>query len=196
MKAKRQTKTGNRSAARSSTAGSRRASTRSRAKSGSAASTRGRRSSGSQDAIALLKSDHREVDELMQRYQGARSDRKEALARQICTALKVHAQIEEELLYPAAREVLSADDADLVDEAAVEHATIKRLITDVEASSPSESLYDAKVTVIGEYVKHHVKEEEGELFPKLRASGLDLTALGERLAERKAALMQQQQSAS
>lgn len=153
-------------------------------------------SSRGQDAIALLKADHREVDELVQRYESARSDRKEAIARQICTALKVHAQIEEELLYPAAREVLDADDADLVDEAAVEHATIKRLVMDVEASSPAESLYDAKVTVIGEYVKHHVKEEEGELFPKLRSSGLDLKALGEQLAARKATLMQQQQGAS
>ena len=196
MKAKRQMKTGNRSAARSATASSRRTSTRSRAKSSSAVSARGRRSTGGQDAIALLKADHREVDELVQRYDSARSDRKAALAQQICMALKVHAQIEEEILYPAAREVLGGDDSDLVDEAAVEHATIKRLITDVEASSPSEPLFDAKVTVIGEYVKHHVKEEEGELFPKLRASGLDLKALGEQLAERKAALMQQQQSAS
>jgi hemerythrin superfamily protein len=148
-----------------------------------------------QDAIALLKSDHREVDELMQRYEKARSDRKEAIARQICLALRVHAQIEEELLYPAARESLDADDGDLVDEAAVEHATIKRLVGEVEGSSPGDSLYDAKVTVIGEYVKHHVKEEEKELFPKLRDSELDLDALGEQLAARKAVLMQERQRA-
>jgi hemerythrin superfamily protein len=147
------------------------------------------------DAIALLKSDHREVDELVQRYEKARSDRKEAIARQICLALRVHAQIEEELLYPAARESLDADGGDLVDEAAVEHATLKRLVGEVEGSSPRDSLYDAKVTVIGEYVKHHVKEEEKELFPKLRDSELDLKALGEQLAARKAVLMQERQRA-
>jgi hemerythrin superfamily protein len=101
----------------------------------------------------------------------------------------VHAQLEEEMLYPAAREVLGENDADLVDEADVEHATIKRLVSEVERSSPKDSLYDAKVKVIGEYVKHHVREEEKELFPKLQASELDLKALGEQLVARKAALM-------
>ena len=137
----------------------------------------------------MLKADHREVDELVQKFEKARSDRKEAIARQICQALTVHAQIEEEMLYPAAREVLDGEDADLVDEADVEHATIKRLVLDVERSSPTDPLYDAKVNVIGEYVKHHVKEEEKELFPKLQASELDLKALGEQLAARKASLM-------
>jgi hemerythrin superfamily protein len=154
-----------------------------RAKTSGAASRRG------QDAVSLLKADHREVDELVQRYERARSDRKEAIARQICLALTVHAQLEEEMLYPAAREVLGENDADLVDEADVEHATIKRLVSEVERSSPKDSLYDAKVKVIGEYVKHHVREEEKELFPKLQASELDLKALGEQLVARKAALM-------
>ena len=145
------------------------------------------------DAVALLKADHREVDELVQQFENARSDRKEAIARRICTALTVHAQIEEELLYPAAREVLDEDDMDLVDEADVEHASIKQLVRDVESSSPGDALYDAKVKVIGEYVKHHVKEEERELFPKLRRTELDLRELGARLAERKQALMQEMQ---
>ena len=145
----------------------------------------------SQDAVALLKADHREVDELVQQFEKARSDRKEAIARRICTALTVHAQIEEELLYPAARNVLDPDDMDLVDEADVEHASIKQLVAEVESASPSDALYDAKVKVIGEYVKHHVKEEERELFPKLRRTELDLKALGVQLAERKQALMQE-----
>ena len=145
------------------------------------------------DAVALLKADHREVDELVQQFENARSDRKEAIARRICTALTVHAQIEEELLYPAARNVLESDDMDLVDEADVEHASIKQLVAEVESASPSDALYDAKVKVIGEYVKHHVKEEERELFPKLRRTELDLKALGAQLAERKQALMQEMQ---
>jgi hemerythrin superfamily protein len=145
------------------------------------------------DAVALLKADHREVDELVQQFENARSDRKEAIARRICTALTVHAQIEEELLYPAARNVLDSDDMDLVDEADVEHASIKQLVAEVESASPSDALYDAKVKVIGEYVKHHVKEEERELFPKLRRTDLDLKALGAQLAERKQALMQESQ---
>ena len=147
----------------------------------------------SQDAVALLKADHREVDELVQQFENARSDRKEAIARRICTALTVHAQIEEELLYPAARNVLDSDDMDLVDEADVEHASIKQLVAEVESASPSDALFDAKVKVIGEYVKHHVKEEERELFPKLRRTELDLKALGAQLAERKQALMQETQ---
>jgi hemerythrin superfamily protein len=145
------------------------------------------------DAVALLKADHREVDQLVQQFENARSDRKEAIARRICTALTVHAQIEEELLYPAARNVLDPDDMDLVDEADVEHASIKQLVAEVESASPSDALYDAKVKVIGEYVKHHVKEEERELFPKLRRTELDLKALGAQLAERKQALMQETQ---
>lgn len=154
------------------------------------------RSRNGQDAIALLKADHREVSELLQQYETARSDRKQAIARRICHALTVHAQIEEELLYPAARETLAARDVDLVDEADVEHASIKRLVREVEDSEPSDEHYDAKVKVIGEYVKHHVAEEERELFPKLRDSDLDLKALGGRLAERKTALTRELQHAA
>ena len=95
----------------------------------------------------------------------------------------MHATIEEELFYPAARE--AEVDADLLDEAEVEHASAKELIAQIEAMSPDEDLYDAKVTVLGEYIDHHVKEEEGELFPKCRKSDMDLEGLGEALAARK-----------
>ncbi len=95
----------------------------------------------------------------------------------------VHAQIEEEIFYPAAYEAL--DDDDLLDEAEVEHASAKYLIAQIEASSPSEPLFDAKVKVLGEYVDHHVQEEEKEMFPECRASDMDLKALGEQLRARK-----------
>lgn len=101
--------------------------------------------------------------------------------------LTVHATIEEEIFYPAAYEAL--DDDDLLDEAEVEHASAKALIAEIEASQVGEPLFDAKVTVLGEYIDHHVQEEEKELFPECRASGMDLKALGEQLAARKAELM-------
>jgi hemerythrin superfamily protein len=101
--------------------------------------------------------------------------------------LTAHATAEEELFYPRAREVLG-DDEDLVDEADVEHASAKELIAQIEAGSPDDPLYDAKVKVLGEYIDHHVKEEEGEMFPKIRKSDLDLDAIGEEIAARKAEL--------
>ena len=152
------------------------------------AMTRGERN---QDAIKLLKADHREVADLVEEFSEADRDDKARIAQQICSALTVHAQIEEEILYPEAREALDEEDRDLVNEADVEHATIKRLVAEVEESSPEDEHFDARVTVIGEYVKHHVKEEEKELFPKLRESELDLDELGARLAARKAELSSQ-----
>ena len=142
-----------------------------------------------QDAIALLKADHKEVDHLLGKYEEADESDKGAIARQICTALSVHAQIEEEILYPAAREVLDDQADELVNEADVEHASIKQLVAEVQESSPDDEHYDAKVKVIGEYVKHHVKEEENELFPKLAKSELDTKVLGAQLAARKAELL-------
>ncbi|MFO1207247.1 MAG: hemerythrin domain-containing protein [Burkholderiales bacterium] len=143
------------------------------------------------DAIALLKADHKEVSGLLKQYESADgNDEKEVLARQICEALTVHAQVEEEIFYPAVRKVLDEDDQDLLDEADVEHGSIKQLVADVERASPADDdHYDAKVTVIGEYVKHHVREEEKELFPKVQRTGLDTKAIDEQLAARKAALM-------
>lgn len=140
------------------------------------------------DAIKLLKADHKEVKGWFADYEKTDDDaRKQALADQICKALTVHAQIEEEIFYPAAYDAL--DDDDLLDEAEVEHASAKDLIAQIEASKVGEPLFDAKVTVLGEYIDHHVEEEESELFPECRDSDMDLKALGEALATRKAELM-------
>lgn len=141
------------------------------------------------DAIALLRSDHQLVQGLFDQFEKARGDeRKGELAERICRELTVHARIEEEIFYPAAREVLR--DEDLLDEAEVEHASAKDLIAQIEASRPGAKLFDAKVTVLGEFIKHHVKEEHNEMFPKLRKTKLDLKALGERLQARKMALQE------
>jgi hemerythrin superfamily protein len=148
--------------------------------------------SGPPDAVQLLTADHREVKALFQEYQKlvdheAEDDEKLELAQQICMMLTVHATVEEEILYPAAQAAIK--EPDLVDEANVEHASAKELIAQIEASDPSEALYDAKVKVLGEYIDHHVKEEEGEMFPQLRRAKLDLAAMGEEIAQRKQALM-------
>lgn len=138
----------------------------------------------SADAIALLKADHAKVQDLFSQFEKARSDdRKQTLAQQICAELTVHTTIEEEIFYPAAREAL--DDDDLVDEADVEHASAKELIAQIQGGSPDDDKWDAKVTVLGEYIKHHVKEEQNEMFPKLRKAELDLRALGDQLRARK-----------
>jgi hemerythrin superfamily protein len=141
-----------------------------------------------QDAIALLEADHREVDALFDRYEEADGDaEKGELAAQICLALKVHAQIEEELFYPPARD--KTGDADLVDEAVVEHMGAKTLVAQIEAMKPGQPLYDALVKVLSEQVRHHVEEEETELFPEVRETRMDLDALGAKLAARKAELL-------
>lgn len=137
------------------------------------------------DAVDLLIEDHREVQDLCKKYEAAKNDDdlKVAIAEQICLALRVHTQIEEEIFYPAVRGAL--DDAEQIDEAVVEHQTAKSLIEQVESGDVEDPLYDAKVKVLGELVEHHVKEEETEMFPEVRASGLDLEALGERMARRR-----------
>lgn len=138
-------------------------------------------------AIALLKQDHRDVEKMFEQFEKARSaDRKAELALKICKALTVHAQIEEELFYPEARGEV---DEDLLDEAEVEHSGAKKLIAEIEAMTPDDRLFDAKVTVLSEYIKHHVKEEEEELFPEAKKSDMDLDAIGEQLAARKQELM-------
>jgi len=142
------------------------------------------------DAIGLLKADHKAVDQMFKEYEELKTGGKAAkvrVAMRICDALTVHATIEEEIFYPAAR-LHGEDVRDLVDEAAVEHQTLKDIIARLRAAPSSDPLYDAGVKVLSEYVKHHVKEEENELFPKVRKSNADLVALGERLAARKAAL--------
>ena len=150
-------------------------------------------SAGSEDAIKLLTADHKEVKALFKEYEKlvkdeAGDEEKQALAEQICTMLTVHATAEEELFYPAARDALG-DDEDLVDEADVEHSTAKELIAQIQGSSPDDPHYDAKVKVLGEYIDHHVKEEQNELFKEAKKAGLDTVAIGEQLAARKEELM-------
>ncbi len=141
------------------------------------------------DAIALLKADHREVEKLFAQFEKAKvADRKSSIVGKICDALSVHAKIEEEIFYPQAREALSRKGDDLLDEAEVEHDGIKRLVAELKNANPNEDLYDARVTVLSEYVKHHVKEEERDLFPKVKNSGLDTEKVGAELAARKEAL--------
>lgn len=138
-------------------------------------------------AIKLLKQDHREVQGLFDDYEQLEDEaEKLALFQKIATALKVHTQIEEEIFYP--RERGEVDD-DLLDEALVEHASAKGLIGEIEAMKPGDDLYDAKVKVLGEYIAHHVKEEETEMFPQAKKSDLDLDAIGETMTARKEELM-------
>ena len=143
-----------------------------------------------QNGLQLLANDHRKVEALFEKFEAAKGvSAKEQLVRQICTELKVHAQIEEEIYYPAIRGKVA--DADL-DEAYVEHDSAKLLINELEAAAPDESFYDAKVKVLSELIEHHVKEEEKErdnLFQQTRAADLDLVALGAQLQARKDELL-------
>lgn len=144
------------------------------------------------DAIALLKQDHRMAEALFTQFENADEEEQPQLAERICNMLNVHAQIEEEIMYPAAKEAFEDDEEiDLVSEAEVEHASAKDLIAKIESMTSDDEAFKATVKVLGEYVKHHVKEEEGELFPALKRSELDLKEMGARLAERKFALMEE-----
>jgi hemerythrin superfamily protein len=144
-----------------------------------------------QDALTLLSADHRKVEDLFEQFEQASGDgRKEKIAREICTELKVHAMIEEEIFYPALRGKIEED---ALDEAYVEHDGAKVLINDIEAARPDDDFYDAKVKVLQEEIEHHVKEEEkmnGNIFQQARAADVDLEALGEQMAARKAELME------
>ncbi|MDP3174678.1 MAG: hemerythrin domain-containing protein [Phenylobacterium sp.] len=140
-------------------------------------------------AITLLKADHREVDAWFDEYEQLEADaEKLALFNKIALALKVHTRIEEEIFYP---EVRGAVEDDMLDEAYVEHDGAKKLIAEIEAMQPSEEYYDAKVKVLGEYIKHHVKEEEqpGGIFAQAKKGDEDLDAMGERMKARKEELM-------
>jgi hypothetical protein len=141
-----------------------------------------------QDAIALLKADHRKVEDLFEKYESARSKKKD-IAQQICLELTIHTIIEEEIFYPACRE--AGVESDMMDEANVEHDGAKVLIAELENGSPDDDYYDAKVKVLSEEIKHHVKEEEkrGGIFTEARKADLDLDALGEQLAARKKELL-------
>lgn len=150
------------------------------------------------EAIAQLTADHARVKKMFKQYDrlakgDAGGSEKQQLAANICAELTAHTTVEEEIFYPAAREVL--DKPDLIDEADVEHASAKDLIAQIKSSSPSDDHYDAKVKVLGEYINHHVEEEEGEIFPKVRKAKLETVQLGERIAARKAQIMQQKGAA-
>ena len=138
----------------------------------------------SKDATALLKADHKLVAALFTDYEATNSTaKKKQLVTQICMQLTIHAQVEEEIFYPAVQKALK--DHELVPEATVEHATLKELIAQIKGIEPDGEMFDAKVKVLSEYVKHHVKEEEGEMFPEAKSAKLDLVALGAQMAERK-----------
>lgn len=147
----------------------------------------GKKAGKPEDAIKLLTKDHREVEALFKKFEEAKDDNAEKadIVAQICESLSIHAEIEEEIFYPAARDALSENGEDLLDEAEVEHASIKSFVAELEAAEPDDDLYDAKVKVLAEYVQHHVKEEEGEMFPKIKKADLDLEALGVEMATRK-----------
>ncbi|HEX2828463.1 MAG TPA: hemerythrin domain-containing protein [Burkholderiales bacterium] len=153
----------------------------------SASKKSARASRGATDALTLLRTDHQNVQKLFDQFEKTRSDdRKKALAERICNELTVHAQIEEEIFYPAARGAIR--DKDLIAEATVEHQSAKDLIAQIEGGGSGE-MWEAKVKVLGEYIKHHVKEEQNELFPQVRKTKLDTKALGEQLEARKMELM-------
>jgi hypothetical protein len=144
--------------------------------------------SAAPDAIALLKADHKHVADLYAQYDKARSTaKKKSLVATICLELSVHAQVEEEIFYPAVKAALK--DKEMVPEAQVEHATLKELIAQVKDKEPDGEMFDAKVKVMSEYTKHHVKEEHAEMFPRARKTRLDMKALGAQIAARKKELM-------
>ena len=135
------------------------------------------------NAIDILKVDHREVEELFEKVKkrSCIGKEREALVGEICLALKNHSTIEEEVAYPAFR--AAGIESHILDEAEVEHESIKQLISNLQTMGASDPHYDARITVLFEYVKHHVREEEGEMFPKVRASAADLEAIGKDLTE-------------
>jgi Hemerythrin HHE cation binding domain len=140
------------------------------------------------DAIALLTADHKTVKALFKEFEHLKEqedtdEQKARLVERICNELTVHAQVEEELFYPAVREAI--DDDDLMDEADIEHASAKELVAQLEELEPGDDHYDARVTVLSEYIEHHAKEEEGQMFVQARKADVNTAELGKRIAERK-----------
>jgi hemerythrin len=145
------------------------------------------------EAIAILRADHKLVSELFAEVEKTRKQEKKLkLVEQICQELTIHAQVEEEIFYPAVKEAL--DDDELVPEAQVEHASLKALISEIEGAEGDDEMYDARVKVLSEYVKHHVKEEQNEMFPKVKQSSLDLEELGAQIMQRKEELKEELES--
>ncbi len=144
------------------------------------------------DAINLLKDDHKRVNALFDDFEkikdGRANKEKQRIVMQACDELRVHTMLEEEIFYPAVRKAL--DDDDMMNEAMVEHQTAKDLIAKLERMEPQDKMYVGTFTVLSEYIKHHVKEEENEMFPLVRKSDVDLDALGEKMQKRKFALQQ------
>ena len=153
-----------------------------------------RRKTSTPDAIEMLTQDHRNVQKIFKQFEklkdgDADNEGKRELVERACAELKIHAQLEEELFYPAAQEAL--DEPDLVEEAIVEHASAKELIARLESMEPGESFYDATFTVLAEYVNHHIKEEEKELFPQAKKAKMDVQGLAEPMQQRKQELAEE-----
>ena len=148
------------------------------------------------DALSMLKADHDKVRTMVKDFEkldSGDSEEKAQLVKQACTELKVHSQVENEIVYPAIRE--SIHDDELMDEALVEHQLAEELISQLEQMQPGDDMYDAKFIVLGEYVDHHIAEEQKEMFPKARKAKIDLVGLGERIAQRKNELMKTESAA-
>ncbi len=147
------------------------------------------------DAIALLKADHRTVEDLFEKFEKARSGQKQAIARQICNELKIHTVIEEEIFYPALKGKIEDD---VYSEAFVEHDGAKVLVNDIMSASPDDEFFDAKVSVLGEEIRHHVQEEERRsegMFAQAREAGVDLISLRDQMMARKQELMMEARNA-
>lgn len=151
--------------------------------------TRHKDETGATNAIEMLREDHKKVLELFEKFENARDKRtKQHTAETILSELDMHATLEEEIFYPAAREAI--DDDDIMDEAEEEHHVAKGLMAEIEAMDVDDEHYDAKVKVLGENIEHHAKEEESEMFPKVKKSDLDLEELGAQMSERKQELLE------
>ncbi|MGQ0526111.1 MAG: hemerythrin domain-containing protein [Betaproteobacteria bacterium] len=150
------------------------------------------RKSTKTDALAMLKADHDKVKKMFKEFETLDSDETEEkaqLVKQACAELKIHTQLENEIVYPALREAI--EDDDLMDEALVEHEAAEELISQLEQMQPGDEMYDAKFTVLGEYVNHHIAEEQKEMFPAAKKAKIDLAALGEQMLARKQELMKE-----
>lgn len=151
------------------------------------------RKSKKNDAIRLLTEDHNKVKKMFKEFEKLCKKKdeqgKEDLATQICKELSIHAQLEEEIFYPAAREAIDNDD--MMNEAMVEHASAKDLIAQIRSTGASDPMYAALVTVLGEYINHHIEEEQNEVFPEVEKSQMDLDAIGLEMTERKEVLMEE-----
>jgi len=153
---------------------------------------KGRKRAGGRqpEAIAMLIEDHQKVQKLFKTFERTEDqEQQQQLATQICNELTVHTQLEEQVFYPAAREALDEEEIDLVEEATVEHQVAKELVEKIKQSRPHDEEYCALLTVLGEYVNHHIEEEQKELFPQLKKTGIDFEGLGEEMMQKKQQLM-------